>query len=296
MGFWQSIGDWFVKLGESLGNFFMGKEEGEMSNLEKIFIALAIIIVAHFVFKLLFFCLKRAMGINKKKGPQIDKSAQSFGLEVLKIVLWIIVGFIVVAILGVNITSFAGIMSAIAVALGLALQDVIASFAYGLLILNEKNFITGDYILVANEYGSVEGHVQRVGLVSTRLKTFDGQLVIIPNGNLAKANVTNYTRYPERRIVLTVGIGYNDDVALAKQVLAEIVNSDKRIINDENHKTIIHVSELGPYSVNVTIKCWVDYKLYWDVYNELSEPILLKFRENKINIPSSTDIHVGKLD
>ena len=286
--FLSEIGDWFRKIFESIGSFFTHNEEGQLSNLEKILFSIVLIVVAWVVIKLIVLFLRRAMGL--KKTNNIDRSAKSFIVSVIKALLWVFVAFLVISILGIDMTSFAGVLSAITVALGLALQDVIGSFAAGLIILNQKNFKTDDYIQISNSFGQVEGTVVNVALMYTSLRTVNGQVIFVPNSNVVKSNLTNYTKESQRRITYTVNVAYDSDVELVKNMLLNLLNSDERISQDKMPQ--VHVNELGDFSVSFVIKCWTDNDKYWDVYNGLHERILLAFRENNINIPSSKEIKV----
>ena len=276
---------------EKIGDFFMTPDANGVNYLTRIIIAIILIIISWVIIKIIMAIIKRAMGI-KKKGPDIDVSAKFFIAEIIKIVLWILVAFLVIATLKIDITGVAGVASAITVALGLALQDVIACFAYGVLILQQKNFVTGEYISVQNAFGSCEGTVSKVHFFFTFLNTPNGQEVTIPNLNVAKAVVTNYTRLGKRRVNYDVGVAYNTDIVTAKKVLMDIALDDSRVIKDGTLQ--VYVYELGSYSVGLRIRCWTRVDDYWSFYNDLSEKVLNSFRVNGIYIPSSTDITVAQ--
>jgi len=281
--------DFFTNLIESITNFFTGKENN-LSNLERIIISLVIIILAAFIIKILEKVLKRTFKI--KKGPTVDKSAKSFLVSSIKILLWVLTTFVVLNVLNVDISSFAGIISAIMVALGLALQDLIASFASGIILLNQKNYNTGDYIDLSNDYGKVEGEILSINLFFTQLKTFDGQIVIIPNNNMLKANVTNYTKKETRRYAIEVKVDYDTNIDKVKEILFNIANNDNRVSKD--NKPLVFVSEISDYSIKLYLKCWVYQKYYWDVYVEYNELVIKAFKENNINIPKSTTFNIEK--
>jgi len=279
----ETIGEWFVDFFNKLGAMFINLDGTDQPLLGKIIMAILFIIVAWLLIKIFCGILKKIFGI--KKTNNIDKSAKSFIVSAIKVLLWLVVAFIVLNILGVDVTSFAGILSAVTVALGLALQDVISTFAAGVIIINQKNFLTGDYIEISNAYGKVEGTVVKVSFMSTQMNTLDNQMVFVPNGNIIKANLTNYTREKLRRVVYKVNVSYDVDTELVKKILTDIVQADERIT--EERPASIHVNALLGYSVEFIIKAWTDHTTYWDVYNSLSEKILLAFRENGIEIPSS---------
>ena len=276
---------------EKIGNFFMTPDDVGVNYLTRILIAIGLILIGWLVIKLLTVLIKKAMRI-KKKGPDIDVSAKFFIVEIIKIFLWLGVAFLVLGTLKIEITGIAGITSAITVALGLALQDLISCFASGVLILQQKHIVTGDFISVQNSYGSCEGTVTKIHFFFTYLKTPAGQEVTVPNNNMTKAVVTNYTRLGTRRLDYNVGVAYDSDIALVKQTLLDIIKDDPRVLKDNDIATYVY--ELGSYSVGVRLRFWTKFGDYWPVYNELSEKILLAFREKGIYIPSSTDLKVEK--
>lgn len=276
---------------EKIGNFFMTPDDSGVNYLTRILIAIALIVVGWLLIKLIIMLLKKAMGI-KKKGPEIDVSAKFFIIQIVKVLLWVGIAFLVISTLKIEVVGIAGITSAVTVALGLALQDLISCFASGLLILQQKHIVTGDFISVQNSYGSCEGTVTKIHFFFTYLKTPAGQEVTVPNNNMIKAVVTNYTRLGTRRLDYDVGVAYNSDIALVKETLLNVIKDDPRVLKDND--VTAYVYELGSYSVGVRLRFWTKFDEYWPVYNELSEKILLAFREKGIYIPSSTDIKVEK--
>lgn len=278
--FWQSFGD-----------FFMVKDESGINYLSRILIAIAIIVVAYFVIKFFGFLLKKAFGI-KRKGPEVDVNVKFFIVNIIKISLWIAIAFVVVWILKIDTTGIAGVTSAITVAIGLALQDLIGCFASGVLLLHQKNIVTGDFVSITNGLGTAEGTVTKIHFFFTYLRTPNGQEVTIPNNNVQKALVTNYTRLGKRRLNYDVGVAYDTDIELAKRVLRELVEDETRRLKDEEFT--VYVYELGSYAVGLRLRCWTKFDEYWPLYNELGEKILLAFRENNIYIPSITDRSIKK--
>ena len=279
--FWKKVGD-----------FFWTPDTYGLNYLARIGIAIGVIVVAWLLLRVISLIYKKALHI-KKKPLTIDVSAKFFIFTVIKVFYWLAVAFIAFSILKIDITGAAGIASAVTVALGLALQDIIACFAAGVIILNQKSISTGDYISVQNDYGSAEGFVVKIHFFFTYLKTPNGQEVTIPNSNMLHAVVTNYTKLNKRRINYDVGVAYDTDIELAKKVLTELFQDDELILKKEEFS--VYVYELGAYSVGIRVRCWTKFKDYWPLYNSMSEKILLAFREHGIRIPSSTDIQVGKL-
>ena len=270
---------------QKAGEFFMTPDEMGLNYLTRILFAIGLIVVAWLLLRLISLVYKKVFHI--KKPMNIDVSAKFFILQILKIFYWLAIAFVVITALKIDVTGAAGIASAVTVALGLALQDIISCFASGVIILNQKSILTGDFISVQNSYGTAEGTVTKVHFFFTYLKTPNGQEVTIPNSNMLHAVVTNYTRLNKRRVNYDVGVAYDTDIELAKKVLLDLVKDDELILKKE--ECTVYVYELGSYSVGLRIRCWTKFKDYWPFYNALSEKVLLAFREHGIRIPSSTD-------
>ena len=224
---------------QSLGEFFMTKDEAGVNYLTRILIAIALIVVCWFIIRFFGFLLKKAFGI-KRKGPEIDVSARFFIVNIIKAILWLGVAFVVVWILKIDTTGIAGVTSAITVAIGLALQDLIGCFASGLLILQQKHIVTGDFVSISNGLGTAEGTVTKIHFFFTYLRTPNGQEVTIPNNNVQKALVTNYTRLGKRRMNYDVGVAYNTDIELAKKVLTALVENDPRRLKEEELNVYVY--------------------------------------------------------
>ena len=275
---------------QKAGEFFMTPDEMGLNYLTRILFAIGLIVIAWLLLRLISLVYKKVFHI--KKPMNIDVSAKFFILQILKIFYWLAIAFVVITALKIDVTGAAGIASAVTVALGLALQDIISCFAAGVIILNQKNIQTGDFISVQNDYGMAEGTVTKIHFFFTYLKTPNGQEVTIPNSNMLHAVVTNYTRLDKRRVNYDVGVAYDSNIELVKKVLLDLVKDDELIL--KNEECTVYVYELGSYSIGVRIRCWTKFKNYWPFYNALSEKVLLAFREHGIRIPSSTDIQVDK--
>jgi small conductance mechanosensitive channel len=189
--------------------------------------------------------------------------------------------------LGIKTTSFLAVLGAASLAIGLALKDSLANFSSGVMLILFRPFKVGDFVVVGGDSGTVE----RISIFSTILNTGDNQKKIIPNGAISNATITNVTANPTRRIEVVVGIGYQDDIRKAKQVLEEIVNADDRILKEP--APLVAVSELAASSVNLVVRPWVKTEQYWSVYFDLIEKIKLTFDERKISFPyPQQDVHL----
>ena len=191
--------------------------------------------------------------------------------------------------LGVNTSSFLAIFGAAGLAVGLALKDSLGNFASGVMLVFFRPFKIGDVVTA----GGVTGKVENISVFNTIFITPDNQRVIVPNGQIANDVITNITANPTRRLDMVFGIGYEDDIAKARKVFEDILNSEARVLKDPAH--VIVVSELADSSVNFNVRPWVKSDDYWAVRADLTEKIKLAFDENSISIPyPQMDVHLEK--
>ncbi len=189
--------------------------------------------------------------------------------------------------LGINTTSFIAIVGAAGLAIGLALKDSLSNFSSGVMLILFRPFRVGDFANV----GGVTGNVMSIDIFNTTLNTPDNQRVIVPNANITNNVITNVTANDTRRVDLTAGIGYGDDILKAKQVLGEILKTDDRVL--ATPAPTIAVSELADSSVNFVVRPWVKTEDYWTVYFDLTEKIKLTFDKEGISIPfPQQDVHL----
>lgn len=201
----------------------------------------------------------------------------------------LLVGVLIAAAgqLGINTASFIAIVGAAGLAIGLALKDSLSNFSSGVMLILFRPFRVGDYVTA----GGVSGKVMRIDLFNTTLNTPDNQRVIVPNANITNGVITNVTANDTRRVDLTIGIGYGDDIALTKRVLDRIVKADDRVL--ETPAPTIAVSALADSSVNFVVRPWVKTDDYWNVYFDLTEKIKLTFDKEGIRIPfPQQDVHL----
>lgn len=200
--------------------------------------------------------------------------------------------FVVIAALdqlGVDTTSLIALLGAAGLAIGLALQDSLKNFAAGVMLIIFRPFKSGDFVEAAGTAGSVE----KISIFNTTLKTGDNREVIIPNGAIYGGTITNYSARDTRRIDMIFGIGYDDDIRKAKEIMRSIIDSDERIHKEP--EPLIAVGELADSSVNFNVRPWVNSPDYWAVKFDLTERIKLAFDENGISIPyPQMDVHLDK--
>jgi len=189
--------------------------------------------------------------------------------------------------LGVDTTSFAAVLAAGGLAVGLAFQGSLSNFASGVLIIALRPFRVGDTV----EAGGTVGTVEAVSVFATELRSADNKKIIVPNSAITGANIINYSAMATRRVDLVVGIGYDDDIRKAKSVLEAILREDERVLAEPS--ATVAVSELGESSVDLVVRPWVATADYWPARFALTERIKLRFDEEGISIPfPQRDLHV----
>lgn len=248
--------------------------------------ALLIFIIGKWIAKWVQGLIVKLMNKNK-----IDATLVTFTESIIYILLMIVIILAALNSLGVNTTSFAAILAAAGLAIGLALQDTLGNIGSGILLISFRPFGVGDVISVSGETGKVAA----ISMFATILHTPDNKVITIPNAAVTSGNIINFSANETRRLDLTFGIGYGDDLKLAKSVLEDIMNSDPRVLADP--APFVGVRELGDSSVNFAFRPWVKTDDYWDVHFDMMEKVKLAFDEKGISIPyPQMDIHLNKID
>jgi small conductance mechanosensitive channel len=188
---------------------------------------------------------------------------------------------------GIQTTSFLAILGAAGLAIGLALKDSLSNFASGVMLILFRPFTVGDFVTA----GGVTGKVEQITLFSTIMHTPDNQKQIVPNAGITKGVITNVNAEPIRRIDLLIGIGYDDDIRLAKTTLEDLAKAELRVLIDP--APAIGVSELGDSSVKLYMCSWVKTEDYGSVRSDLMEAIKLSFEQKGISFPyPQRDVHI----
>ncbi|MFV1976300.1 MAG: mechanosensitive ion channel family protein, partial [Candidatus Scalindua sp.] len=218
---------------------------------------------------------RKAMSVSEKTS---DLLRQFFVLTVRKTTMFI--GIVVaLSMLGVNIGPLVAGIGAIGFVIGFALQGTMSNFAAGLMILMYRPYDVGHII----KAGGMNGIVDSMSLVSTTIKSFDNQVVIVPNGKIWGDVITNVTGCDTRRVDMKFGISYNDDINKAQKTLEEIVNAHELVL--DSPKPVIRLHELGESSVNFVCRPWTKTSDYWDVYWDITRTVKERFDKEGISIP-----------
>lgn len=249
----------------------------------KVIGAIAIFVVGKWVAKKLSALIKRLMDRG-----EIDPTLSEFIASIIDILLMVVVILAAINNLGIDTTSFIAILGAAGLAIGLALQGTFGNIGAGVILILFRPFEVGDFISAGGESGTVES----ITLFNTTLLTPDNKVILIPNSAVASGNIINFSKKEERRVDFVFGIGYDDDLKLAKATLNEIIDADARILKDP--ASFIGVGELADSSVNFTVRVWVKASDYWGVHFDTIEKVKLTFDEKGISIPyPQMDVHAN---
>lgn len=222
---------------------------------------------------------------------ELDVTLQRFLSSIIGIGLKALLIISVASMVGIATTSFIAVLGAAGLAVGLALQGSLSNFAGGVLLILFKPYKVGDFI----ETQGHAGVVQSIQIFNTILKTGDNKTIIIPNGPISNGSITNYSTEATRRVDMSFGIGYDDDIDGARAALEEIIAADDRILKDPAH--LIVVAELADSSVNFTVRVWVNSADYWGVFFAMQEQVKKTFDAKEISIPyPQQDVHLHKVD
>lgn len=228
--------------------------------------------------------------LNTNLTSKVDATLGQFVASILSIILKMVLLISVASMIGIATTSFIAVLGAAGLAVGLALQGSLANFAGGVVILLFKPFKVGDLIEAQGYIGSVSS----IQIFNTILKTGDNRVVIVPNGALSSSSMVNINQESTRRVDLSFGIGYGDDIDLAKATLNLIAQNDDRVLKDP--APMIVVAELADSSVNFTVRLWVNTSDYWGVYFAMQETVKKEFDAKGISIPfPQQDVHMHQV-
>lgn len=209
----------------------------------------------------------------------VNPTVQSFFRSFLKIGMKVAVLIIAVRSIGVDGGSIIAVVGSAGLAIGLALQGSLSNLASGVLILTNKPFVVDDYI----EFGQSSGTCVSIGLFYTRLKTPDGKAVYVPNSMITTSVLVNYSLYPERRMDIQFGVGYDTDLERLREILMRIAREHPNIIIDP--APVIAVIDFAAYSLTIRFRFFTASEAYWDCYHELYALILEELRKEEIEIP-----------
>jgi small conductance mechanosensitive channel len=219
------------------------------------------------------------MVFNLMVKKDVDVSLRPFLKSVLAVVMRVLLIILVIAQLGVEMTSFIAILGSAGLAIGLALQGSLSNFAGGVLILTIKPFRVGDYIEAQGQAGTVD----TINIFNTVVKTPDNKTIFIPNGPLANSVVVNYTIEKTRRVELKFVVSVNNDIGKVRQILQSLVKADERVLPEP--EPVIVVTDFAEHSLTLSVRVWANKENFWPLSWDLNEKAKAAFEQQGIQMP-----------
>jgi small conductance mechanosensitive channel len=281
------IFNWSVVTGLA-SDFFGGIQDWISDNGARIvfqlLVFLAILAIAWKLAKIAQIVTQRALRTTRVRLSQLLQDMIVSTARSIVLILGLLIGL---SQLGVSLGPLLAGLGIAGFIVGFALQDSLSNFASGMLILIYRPFDVGDVVDVNGAFGTV----RQMSLVNTTVMTYDNQTLIVPNNQIWQNVIKNLTNQTTRRVDMTFGISYGDDIEKAERVLREIVASNDRVLKDP--EPLIHLHELGDSSVNFIVRPWVNTEDYWDTYWAITRAVKMRFDAEGISIPfPQRDVHL----
>ena len=219
--------------------------------------------------------------------PVLDETLKPF---IANLVRYAVLIFVLIAVLnqfGVQTTSIIAVLAATGLAIGLALQGMLANVASGVMLLFLRPFNVGEYV----EAGGIAGTVAEIGLFNTEIKSSAGPGLVVPNSKIWDGPITNFSRNPTRRFDIAVGIGYDDDIDGAMALLKGLLTGDDRVLDDP--EPLVVVQELGDSAVIINLRAWTRSGDYGATVWDLNKEIITELQATGYSIPfPQRDVHI----
>ncbi len=215
---------------------------------------------------------------------RVDNTIAPILSQIVRYAIIVITAVIVLGQFGVQTASILAVLGAVGLAIALALQGTLSNIAAGVMIIWLRPFSVGEYI----DGEGIAGSVVEIGLFGTRLRTYDGIFVFVPNSRLWNAKIVNYTRETNRMIETRVGIAYDADLAKARTALLAIAAADDRVLSEP--EPFVFVANLGASSVDLVMRSWVKSSDWWRTNVDFQERAKLALDDAGVEIP------YGKMD
>ncbi|WP_086984458.1 mechanosensitive ion channel domain-containing protein [Vibrio aphrogenes] len=278
---WAVLKSTIVSWGGQFNSWFIKNSPNMVFN---VFMFMLIMVIARVLSKIVLHILSRAV-----KAPHLKLSnlMQQFILSMSVKLIFCVALLIALAQVGLDLTPVIAGLGVAGIIIGFALQDTLSNFASGMMLLIYRPFDEGDWINAAG----VEGTVSDVSLVNTTIRTFDNEVLIVPNSKIWMEVIINRTYEKVRRVDMVFGIGYNDSIPEAEKIFAEILAADERVL--KTPAPIIKVNTLGESSVDFIVRPWVRTEDYVDVMRDCTREVKMRFDAAGINIPyPQRDVHL----
>lgn len=244
--------------------------------------ALAILLIGLWLAKRLSRALERVLA-----RANVEVTLRGFLRNIAYSAMVVVVVVAALQALGVPTTSVLAVLGAAGLAIGLALKDSLSNIASGVMLIVLRPFRSGDHVQAAG----VEGTVEQIRVFQTRLRTADNRTIVLPNSLITTAVIINFTANPQRRIDLSVGVGYNDDLKTARETLLALASQHPNVLREPAPDVL--VTTLAESSVNLELRVWVKTGDLVRTRSDLTEGIRNELIGRGLNIPyPQRDLHV----
>ena len=248
-------------------------------------IAIAIFLIGKWIAKRVQSTLEKLL-----RKREVDDMLVDFLGTIVSTLIIIVAVIAAVDQMGIPATSFLAVIGAAGLAIGLALKDSLSTFASGVMLVLFRPFSKGDFV----DAGGITGTVDEIHLVSTILTTPDNKQVIVPNALMYSSAIINFSAKDTRRVDMAVGVGYNDDLKVAADVLKKICEDHPKVLSEPATK--IFINNLGDSSVDFVVRPWVKSEDYWGVLADVLETAKVELEAAGCNIPyPQTDVHLHQV-
>ncbi len=235
--------------------------------------AIVALVIGIFVIRFIKRMLRRILA---KAG--IEPSLKTFVQSLSAFVLYALLIFVVGVLLGIQASSFLAMFGAAALAIGFALQGSLANFAGGVLILAFKPFKVNDLVLINDNFGVVH----QIDILYTRILTYDGRIITMPNGKVANNDMDNRSVEPYRRVEITLNFSFEEDFDELREVITNALKAHPDLVKEKPIQ--VWLSEMGDYSMKVSARCWCESDDFWPVYWAQMEAVKKALDKNDIHL------------
>ena len=244
------------------------------TNVWNIVFFFVILILGIIIIKIIMTVLRKVLGKTR-----MERIAQQFICTAVKFCLWLVLILLLLSQIGIQISGILTAISALILAVGMALESNMANLANGIVIVSNHMFKKGDYIIV----DGVEGNITDINFLFTTLLTSDNKKITLPNSTIVNSSVTNLGANAKRRVDFTFSVAYESDVELVKKIVTDVMKSDGRVYLDP--APFCRLKTMNASSLDFSANCWCDNEDYWDVYYYVMEWVYNEFKRNKISVP-----------
>ncbi|MEM1023815.1 MAG: mechanosensitive ion channel domain-containing protein [Myxococcota bacterium] len=247
--------------------------------------ALAILVVGLFV-------AGRVANLIRKTSDkrELDATLSRFFANIARYVIVVLAAISALGYFGVETTSFAAVLGAAGLAVGLALQGTLGNVAAGVMLIIFRPFKVGDFVSTAGQSGTV----YEVSLFAVTLITPDNRVITVPNGAVFGSTIENVSARDTRRVQITVGVDYSADLDRTREILLGVMNAVENRLQDPAPAVVC--AGLGASSVDWHCRVWVPSSEFWPTTDKATVAIKKALDEAQIGIPfPQMDVHLDKV-